>query len=48
MQNDPDKQSYMPKDGTVHELTSNVRRFSEFFLLHIFAAAFSSKFLLRC
>ena len=25
MQNDPDKQSYMPKDGTVHELTSNVR-----------------------
>ena len=25
LQNDPDKQSYMPKDGTVHELTSNVR-----------------------
>lgn len=24
MQNDPDKEYNMPKDGTVHELTSNV------------------------
>lgn len=24
-QNDPDKEYNMPKDGTVHELTSNVR-----------------------
>ena len=30
MQNDPDKVSNMPKDGTVHELTSNVSNVIEF------------------
>jgi len=29
IRNDPDKQSYMPKDGTVHELTSNTMLFLE-------------------
>ena len=30
LQNDPNKQTNMPTDGTVHELTSNVSIFSFF------------------
>lgn len=38
LQNDPDKEYNMPKDGTVHELTSNVSSHTHFcYVTHVFA-----------